>query len=296
MLDIEQRSLQYVCYRASEAADTELQRLLSELSEAGVCLIELDAWERVHGTAARLLLAAPDPARTLLLSGTPETLALAADTRAATVGYGALCTASGECCTRAADMLVLGFDEADVGFLERIARRAQGLPWVILRTARTLLREQTLSDLDALYGLYGGAHVTDYLKPLSARAEEEAALRSYITHMYGFCGYGMWLVCARENGAVIGRAGFSHRELSDETVLEMGYLIAEPYQRQGYATEVCRALISHAREELSAFGELNCFVAEGNAVSHALMRRLHFSPEQTVSVEGRACVRYVLRL
>ena len=39
------KSIEYVCYRASEATDDELKRLLRELPGAGVMLIELDAQE-----------------------------------------------------------------------------------------------------------------------------------------------------------------------------------------------------------------------------------------------------------
>ena len=49
----------------------------------------------------------------------------------------------------------------------------------------------------------------------------------------------MWIVCDRNTGELIGRAGVEHREeLGGE--LELGYAIGVPWQRQGYATEVCR--------------------------------------------------------
>ena len=110
--------------------------------------------------------------------------------------------------------------------------------------------------------------------------------------MYRFYGYGMWLVYDRESHALIGRAGFSHQDLGDEIVLEMGYIIGVPYQRQGYAMEVCEKLLAFAREHLSDFGSVNCFVEPGNTASLALLRRLEFTSYGTVVISGKEMLRY----
>ena len=317
------KSIEYVCYRASEAADDELKRLLRELPGAGVTLIELDVWEQEHGVLRSLdeltanadvapsseagLAVSPggwtyDLGATLLLAGSAHTLTLAAGTPVATVGYGSLLTEdaraeiqSGDKDTdigMAADILVEGFDEVDVQFLDRIMKRAQGLPWITVVTRRCYLREITLDDLDDLYELYAQPGITDYVEPLYDRPEEEQYTRDYITYMYRFYGYGMWLVYDRQTDALIGRAGFSHQDLGDESVLEMGYIIGVPYQRQGYATEVCEKLLAFAREHLSDFGSVNCFVEPKNTASLALLRRLEFTSYGTVVISGKKMLRY----
>lgn len=309
------KSIEFVCYRASEAADGELKRLLRELPEAGVTLIELDAWEREHGALRSLNelesgehVEQPQPAggvscdlgATLLLVGSARTLALAAGTPAATIGYGSLLVDDGAQKPMAgdpdtdvtADILVEGFAEVDVQFLDRIMKRAQGLPWITVITERCYLREITMDDLDDLYTLYAGDGITDYIEPLYDRPREEQYTRDYIRCMYRFYGYGMWLVYDRKSGALIGRAGFSHQDLGEEIVLEMGYIIGAPYQRQGYATEVCEKLLVFARAHLSDFGTLNCFMEPGNTASLALLHRLEFTPHGTVVVNGKEMLRY----
>lgn len=273
------KSLEYVCYCASEAGDETLQRLLRELPEAGVTLIRLD-------TAA----VSPRPETTLLLAGSAATLALAAGTPMATIGYGQLAEETAAGC--GADIIVEGFDEVDVQFLDRIMKRAQGLPWITVVTGRCYLREMTLDDLDDLFALYAQPGITDYTEPLYERPQEEQYTRDYIENMYRFYGYGMWLVCDRESGALIGRAGFSHQDLSDEIVLEMGYIIGVPWQRQGYATEVCEKLLAFARTNLADFGTLNCFVEPGNTASHGLMGKLAFDRAGTVIIGGKRMIRY----
>lgn len=315
------KSIEYVCYRASEAADDELKRLLRELPGAGVTLIELDVWEQEHGVLRSLdeltanadaapsseagLAVSPggwtyDLGATLLLAGSAHTLTLAAGTPAATIGYGSLLVDDGAKETMAgdpatsptADILVEGFDEVDVQFLDRIMKRAQGLPWITVITKRCYLREITTDDLDDLYALYEQPGITDYVEPLYDRPEEEQYTRDYIECMYRFYGYGMWLVYDRESHALIGRAGFSHQDLGDEIVLEMGYIIGVPYQRQGYAVEVCGKLLAFAREHLSDFGSVNCFVEPGNTASLALLRRLEFTSYGTVVISGKEMLRY----
>ena len=315
------KSIEYVCYRASEAADDELKRLLRELPGAGVTLIELDVWEQEHGVLRSLdeltanadvapsseagLAVSPggwtyDLGATLLLAGSAHTLTLAAGTPAATIGYGSLLvddeakeTMAGDPATSpTADILVEGFDEVDVQFLDRIMKRAQGLPWITVITKRCYLREITTDDLDDLYALYAQPGITDYVEPLYDRPEEEQYTRDYIECMYRFYGYGMWLVYDRESHALIGRAGFSHQDLGDEIVLEMGYIIGVPYQRQGYAAEVCGKLLAFAREHLSDFGSVNCFVEPGNTASLALLRRLEFTSYGAVVISGKEMLRY----
>lgn len=39
--------------------------------------------------------------------------------------------------------------------------------------------------------------------------------------MYGYYGYGMWLVFDKASGELIGRAGLEHREFPDAVELEL---------------------------------------------------------------------------
>lgn len=192
-----------------------------------------------------------------------------------------------------ADIIAEGFEEVDFYFLERIYQRRHGIPWRVIETERTYLREMTVEDVDVLYEIYAGEGMTDYVEPLYEEQEEELAYtEAYIEHMYTYYGYGMWLICDRQNDVVIGRAGLNHQEIEGEIELEMGYLIRKEYQRKGYASEVCTAILDYAGGALD-FPRVNCLVEEGNWISAHLLQKLGFSQKTDVDLEGKPMKRYV---
>lgn len=193
-----------------------------------------------------------------------------------------------------ADILAEGCQEIDAEFLIRVYQRKHHLPWKILETDRCILREICLEDLDDLFALYEGEGITDYMEPLYEYEKERAYQEAYIEHMYGFYGFGLWMVLGKESGKLIGRAGIECREeLGGE--LELGYVIGKPYQRQGYAAEVCRAILDYAKERLEC-SKLNCLIEPGNTVSEHLAETLGFTLREELSVNGKQMRRYVCDL
>lgn len=189
-------------------------------------------------------------------------------------------------------MVVEDFDEVDADFLVRVYQRCHHLPWTVLTTERCFLREMTPGDVDALYELYGPREITRYMEGLNPKPrEEEAYIREYIVHMYEFYGYGMWVVIDKATGRLMGRAGLSHLEVEGEVQLELGYVIALEYQRQGYGYEVCQKILRYAREELS-FQSIHCLIQAGNLPSVGLAEKLGFVYDRTVLCNGKEMQRY----
>lgn len=174
-----------------------------------------------------------------------------------------------------ADMVVEGFEEVDMIFLQRVYERHFNIPWTILETERCIVRELKISDLDALFSMYAEPGMTDYMEGLYEYEEELEYQKAYIENMYRFYGYGMWLVFEKKTGTLIGRAGVEHREeLNGE--MELGYAIRTSFQHQGYAYEVCQAIVQYAGEELQAH-LLHCLIEKGNVISEKLAVKLGFS-------------------
>ena len=179
----------------------------------------------------------------------------------------------------------IGYETIDMAY-----RRLAGIPWEILATERCIVRETIVEDVDSFYRIYAEPEITKYMEKLYADRDEEIAyIRDYREKVYGFYGYGMWTVLTKD-GTVIGRAGISWREGFD--IPELGFVIGVPWQGQGYAYEVCSAILTYAREELG-FTQIQSLVMEGNKISENLCRKLGFQFLEKVSAEGNIYERMV---
>ena len=230
---------------------------------------------------------------TLLIAATDSTIALGKELGIATMAY--LNPDIPNQSYSGVDMLVEGFDEVDVDFLEKVWQRHHRIPWTILETERCVVRELTLDDLDALFELYGDGEIDKYTDPLYSYEEEKEFQRAYIENMYRYFGYGLWLVFSRETGRLIGRAGLEHREYNEETELELGYIIGTQYQGQGFATEVGEAILEYAKEN-TGFERINALIEDKNTVSKKLAKKLGFVHAEDFEVDGKIMQRYIRSL
>jgi len=157
--------------------------------------------------------------------------------------------------------------------VNRMHERFQGIPWTILKTERTLIREMTEADLDAIYGIFDSPEVSRYTEgPFEDPAAELQYIKDYIRNQYHFFEYGLWMV-EDENGQVIGKAGIATREGFEDP--EIGYVFKSACWGQGYATEVLSAVCRYARDELE-LKRLNAFVIAENTASVRLLTKLGF--------------------
>ena len=176
--------------------------------------------------------------------------------------------------------------------LELAYLRLTGQPWMILTTERCVVRETTVDDVDSFYEIYREPSVTEYMEGLyEDRDAEIAYVQDYIRNVYRFYGYGMWTVLEKTGGKVIGRAGLSWREGYD--IPELGFVIGVPWQRQGYAFEVCRAILDYGRKELG-FVSFQALIMEENEKSRLLCEKLGFVKNETVEAGGMKYERMVL--
>lgn len=168
---------------------------------------------------------------------------------------------------------------------EEVYRRLAGIPWDILETERLYVRESMVEDVEDFYCIYGEPSITDYVEELFENPDEERAyMEDYISHMYGFYGFGMWTVIEKSGNEIIGRAGLDVREGYE--LPELGFVIKKSYQRKGYAEEACRAILSYAKEAL-LFDRVQALVEEANAASVSLLVKLGFAYQREVLERGK---------
>lgn len=194
-----------------------------------------------------------------------------------------------------AENIISGFDDLDLEYLDRVFRREHNLPWIIAEEEDYILREFVMSDLDGLFALYEDETLYPFVEHLFDRKQEEEYEQQYIHNMYRLLGYGMWLVCDKQTGRIIGRAGLENRDYGDSTGLEMGYLIHRDYRGKGLGSRVCKRILEYAKKELS-FREVNCLIHEENIASIAFAQKLGFHFSEKILDHGIEMFRYKMDL
>ena len=106
----------------------------------------------------------------------------------------------------------------------------------ILETERLYLREYVEEDFAPLHDIFSDAETMSYYpSPFTIDQTESWITRNL--ERYQNDGYGLWAVCLKENGFVIGDCGHSNAIINGHKEEEIGYHINKSYWSKGYATE-----------------------------------------------------------
>lgn len=111
----------------------------------------------------------------------------------------------------------------------------------ILETERLVLREMTMDDFDALYAVLSDAEIMQHY-PYTF---DEERVRSWIERnmdRYKEDGFGLWAVCLKDTGEMIGDCGLTLQNIDGQMLPEIGYHIRRDQQRKGYAKEAAAAV------------------------------------------------------
>ncbi len=110
-----------------------------------------------------------------------------------------------------------------------------------METERLLLREMTPDDFGALYRVLADPGIMRHYP----YAFDEDRVRSWIArnvNRYRECGFGLWAVCLKDTGEMIGDCGLTLQNIDGKTLPEIGYHIRRDCQRKGYAREAAAAV------------------------------------------------------
>lgn len=184
-----------------------------------------------------------------------------------------------------------GLEDIDWEYLNKVHQRFCRIPWDITETKRCTIREMGENDLEDLYELYANPQVTKYTEALFQNKEQEKQyINDYIENVYKYYGFGTWLIHRKEDGKLIGRAGFNYRPGFEEA--ELGFVIGYPYWRMGYAYEVCNHLL-HIGKTIYEFEKVQALVHKENEASVQLLKKLGFYYDNDVIVDGLEYQRYL---
>ena len=112
---------------------------------------------------------------------------------------------------------------------------------IVIETERLLLREMRDDDFHALYKVLSNSDVMRHYPYVF----DEDRVRGWIERniqRYRVLGFGLWSVCLKETGEVIGDCGLTIQLINGEIKPEIGYHIRADKQREGYAKEAAVAV------------------------------------------------------
>ena len=112
---------------------------------------------------------------------------------------------------------------------------------MVIETERLYLREMTENDFEALNKVLADSDIMQHY-PYTF---DEARVRGWINRnieRYKIFGFGLWAVCLKETGEMIGDCGLTMQLINDQIKPEIGYHIRVDKQRKGYAKEAASAV------------------------------------------------------
>ena len=117
----------------------------------------------------------------------------------------------------------------------------QSIGHMKIETERLFLREMNEDDYVALYSVLADSDIMQHY-PYTF---DEKRVRGWIAkniERYRIFGFGLWAVCLRETGEMIGDCGLTTQNINGKSLPEIGYHIRHYYQRKGYAKEAAKAV------------------------------------------------------
>ena len=156
----------------------------------------------------------------------------------------------------------------------------------ILETERLLMRRLVASDLDDLYALYRDPEIRRYFPEGTLTLDEtREELAWFLNGHPDHPELGLWATIHKPTGTFIGRCGLLPWTIDGVDEVEIAYLIAKPWQRQGLGAEAARALVRYGFETLG-LNRLIALVDPENEASIRTAERAGLPFDRETTIEG----------
>ncbi|MES2200220.1 MAG: GNAT family N-acetyltransferase [Chlamydiota bacterium] len=153
-----------------------------------------------------------------------------------------------------------------------------------IKTTRLVLRHWKESDLKPFAQMNADPRVMEYFPSVMSK-EESDQLAKRMQAKLEETGYGFLAVSVPNVSEFIGFIGLNNIDKTTWPVhfspaIEIGWRLATPYWRKGYATEAAQACLKYGFETLG-LQEIVSFTAKKNLPSRAVMSKIgmHYDPE-----------------
>ena len=166
---------------------------------------------------------------------------------------------------------------------------------MILQTERLFLREMTPADFEALYAVLADPENMQHY-PCVPDAD---GVRDWIARnmrRYRENGFGLWAVCLKETGELIGDCGLTLQMIDGQRLPEIGYHIRRDCQRRGFAKEAAGAVLEWALQHTD-YPAFYSYCKYTNTASRKTAEAIgmRFDREYPDAANGITCVSVIRR-
>ena len=157
-----------------------------------------------------------------------------------------------------------------------------------IETDRVILREMNKGDLDALYAtmLADPVIVNHYPNLFNKEKVLELIVRNI--ELYRIFGFGLWAVCLKKTGEIIGECGLTMELIDGKVRPEIDYHIRSDMLSKGYATEAAKAVRDWAFEntpfhEIYSYSKYHSVITSNTVNALGCRYMYEFDDEQNIT-------------
>jgi ribosomal-protein-alanine N-acetyltransferase len=148
----------------------------------------------------------------------------------------------------------------------------------VLTTRRLSLRRFEGRDKMGLHACFGDPEAMRFWNfPASTTIADTERTLNWLSKTTSPYDYFAWSIAEKSEDRCIGMASYNHREVRHRR-LEIGYIIAPQYQRNGLGTEAVQALVRYCADTLGVH-RIEAFIHPDNVASIRLAERVGFTCE-----------------
>ncbi|ERN53637.1 GNAT family N-acetyltransferase [Alkalihalophilus marmarensis] len=151
-----------------------------------------------------------------------------------------------------------------------------------LETERLTIRPFTKEDIPALHTIFSDPETMQHY-PAPFSYEKTKSWVEKNLQRYQKDGHGLWAVCFRETGEVIGDCGLVTQQVEGKKEIELGYHINKKHWSKGYATEAAVACRDYGFQQLKV-DRLISLIVPKNKPSIRVAEKIGFGREKEVLI------------
>jgi RimJ/RimL family protein N-acetyltransferase len=161
-----------------------------------------------------------------------------------------------------------------------------------METPTLAARQLVAEDFPFVHRVWNDERVAPTIGGVRSEQQLKERIAQWTRH-WNEHGFGATLFHERATGQPIGWGGLQHSRIGIGECLTVGYVIAPDAWSRGYATEIARASVAHAFDELGA-ARLHASVLSTNRASRRVLEKAGLAVEREIDHRTHIEVIYVI--